>query len=228
MQFALIAASNSAVAARAWVSDSQPLGVANDATPSAWAALYSLIHGVGNGAASDTLQTEAPPGTNYIDLNPSGTTEKFAFDYIASNNGQNATLLPYLGGYVTAKATGVTPTTVLFYEIDAHGAPEPAAALIGSFTLAANGALTFQAGPLLDAPLITSITAAGGVASVAFTPKTAVKYRLLYSPQLNTNRSTWTATGKPVAGGNSCHDHQSDRQLPRRMRRGFYSVESYP
>jgi hypothetical protein len=101
--------------------------------------------------------------------------------------------------------------------------------LIGSFTLDASGNLTFQAGPLLDNPLITSITpvvsnGGGALISVGFNTKAAARYRLLYSSQLTPSRSSWTILPNPVAGnGNPLNLYDSSPTDAVR----FYTVESY-
>jgi hypothetical protein len=192
-----------------------------------WNNLYSIISAVGNGPTNDNIQTEVPPGTNYAVINPGGTTGRYSFDYIASDGGLTPSAIPLLGanGGVTAKVTGVTPTTVLFYEIDPHSTPEPAASLIGSFTLSSSGTLVFQAGPWLDAPAITSIAAASSTATVTFTTKPSVKYRLLYSPLPSSSRTNWTSLPSPVAGtGVPGTLHDNSATAPAR----YYSVESYP
>jgi hypothetical protein len=226
VQFAVIAATKSP-SSEAWVSDSQPLTAEFDVTTSKWNGIYSIISAVGNEPTNDNIQAEVPPGTNYVDINPGGTTGRFSFDYIASNGGQAPGAIPLLGGNngVTADVTGVTPTSVLFYEVDAHSAPEPAATLIGSFTLSGNGSLVFQAGPLLDAPTITSISASNSVAVVTFTTKPSVKYQLIYSPLVSNSLSNWTVLPGPVAGTGTLKAlHDNSATDPAR----FYSVQSYP
>jgi hypothetical protein len=226
VQFAVIAATKSP-SSEAWVSDSQPLTAEFDVTTSKWNNLYSIISAVGNEPTNDDIQTEVPPGTNYVNINPGGTTGRFSFDYIASDGGATPGAIPLLGanGGVTASVTGVTPTSVLFYEVDAHGTPEPAATLIGSFTLSGNGTLVFQAGPLLDAPTITSIAASNSVAAVTFTTKPAVKYQLIYSTLLSNSLTNWTILPSPVAGtGTPGTLHDNSATDPAR----FYAVQSYP
>ena len=226
VQFAVISATKSP-SSEAWVSDSQPLTTNLDVNTPNFNSLYSIISAVGDEPTNDTIQTEVPPGTNYVVINPSGTTGRFSFDYITSDGGQTPSAIPLLGanGGVTAKVTGVTPTTVLFYEIDAHTAPEPASTLIGSFSLSASGALVFQAGPLLDAPTINTIAATNSISTLTFTTKPSVKYRLIYSPSLSNSRSNWTILPSPVAGtGAPGTLHDNSATDPAR----YYSVQSYP
>jgi hypothetical protein len=226
VQFAVIAATKSP-SSEAWVSDTQPLTAEFDVTTSKWNNLYSVISAVGNGPTNDNIQTEVPPGTNYVNINPAGTTGRYSFDYTASDGGTTPSAIPLLGanGGVTASVTGVTPTSVLFYEVDAHSTPEPAATLVGSFTLSASGTLVFQAGPLLDAPTITSIAASNDVAAVTFTTKPAVKYQLIYSTLLSNSRTNWAVLPSPVAGTGApgkLHDNSATNTAR------YYSVESYP
>jgi hypothetical protein len=231
VQFAVIASSNSAVATESWVSDSLPLKAENDFNLPTWNTLYSKVNGIGTGAASDTLQSEAPSGTNYLDINPSGTTERYSFDYIASNNGQNPSLIPTLGGGVgqLVSVTGATPGTILFYQIIASSVtPKPAATLVGSFKLGADGSLTFTAGPLLDAAQINSIAVSGQSATVTFPAKPAVKYRLLYSTQANARLTNWTQVGSPIAGTGSAATPANLTDPNATDPARFYSIQSYP
>lgn len=179
VQFAVLATTATTNATpTAWVSDGQPLVSVLDVTSSGWQnGFYSPISATGLGAANDPA---APPGTNFDVLSSS---THGAFDYIASDNGNTPAEIPYLGGTAANfKVTGTTPTTVLFYAIQSSAiSPKPAATLIGNFSLSASGTLVFQAGPLLDATSITSVSAGGGKVPVTFNTKPAVKYRLLYT-----------------------------------------------
>jgi hypothetical protein len=119
---------------------------------------------------------------------------------------------------------------VLFYQVQASSvSPKPAGVLIGSFTLDGAGHLTYQAGPLLDAARITSISSAAAnddssIISVGFNSKAAVKYRLLYSTQLTLNRALWTVLPNPVAGNGSLLNLYDSSPTDAAR---FYTVESY-
>ena len=160
--FILAATGNQDPNLRAWVSDGDPLAAALENTPSQWkSGLYSPIAATGLGAQADP---NAPSATNYDVVAPNS---HYAFDYIASNNGQTPTQIPFLGGSsgLQFPAAGAVPGTVLFYEIHPSTAlPKPAATLVGSFTLTESGGLTFQAGALADAVQITSATFNSGIA----------------------------------------------------------------
>ena len=224
VQFALIATTSTTDADRtAWISDSQPLSAVNDLTASAWTiGLETPITSVGLGGQNSPA---APAGTNYAVLAP---TSPYSFDYLASANGNSPGAIPYLGGSsgINFEVTAATPNTVLFYAIQPSTSPaKPVATLVGSFTLYGDGTLVFQAGPLLDAPTITSIAAGGNNAAVTFTTKPAVKYRLIYTTLLSNNRAGWTVLPNPVAGdgtpGTLYDQSATDTQR-------FYSVQSYP
>ena len=206
----------------AWVSDSQPLVNVLDVTPSGWQnGLYSPISATGLGAANDP---GAPTGTNYDVLSP---TTHDAFDYIASDNGNTPSEIPYLGGNAANfKVTGATPTTLLFYAVQSSStSPKPAATLIGSFSLNAAGVLVFQAGPVLDATTITSVSTGNGNVPVTFNTKPAVKYRLIYSPAFPDSLSNWVILPASIAGDGS--PHTLIDTSPTNSSR-FYNVESYP
>lgn len=224
VQFALVASTSTTDTNRtAWISDSQPLTAVDDLTASAWTiGLETPIAGVGLGGQNSPA---APAGTNYAVLAP---TSPYAFDYIASANGNSPGAIPYLGGAsgINFEVTAATPNTVLFYAIQPSATPtKPVATLVGSFTLFGNGTLVFQAGPLLDSPTITSIAAGGTSAAVTFTTKAAVKYRLVYSTLLSNSRSGWTILPNPVAGDGTPGTLYDNSAIdPQR----FYSVQSYP
>jgi hypothetical protein len=224
VQFALIATTSTTDANRtAWISDSQPLSAVTDLTASAWTiGLETPITSVGLGGQNSPA---APAGTNYAVLAP---TSPYSFDYLASANGNSPGAIPYLGGSsgINFEVTAATPNTVLFYAIQPSTSPaKPVATLVGSFTLYGDGTLVFQAGPLLDAPTITSIAAGGNNAAVTFTTKPAVKYRLIYTTLLSNNRAGWTVLPNPVAGdgtpGTLYDQSATDTQR-------LYSVQSYP
>ena len=206
----------------AWISDSQPLQAAVDDNAVQWeGGLFNVIGGAGFGPQNDP---NGPVGTNYDVITP---TSLYAFDFIASNNNQTPNQISFLGGRSGLKfsSAGQIPGSVLFYAIQPSSlAPKPAATLIGSFTLAADGTLTFQAGPLLDATQVTSATLSGGVVSVTFNTKSAVKYRLRYSAQLNGGPNTWTILPHAVAGDGNPQTLQDN---PPGDSARFYAVESY-
>jgi hypothetical protein len=224
VQFALVASTSTTDSNRtAWISDSQPLTTVDDLTGSAWSiGLETPIANVGLGG-QNAPGTSA--GTNYAVLAP---TSPYAFDYLTSANGNSPGAIPYLGGAsgINFEVTAATPNTVLFYAIQPSISPtKPVATLVGSFTLFGNGALVFQAGPLLDAPIITSIATGNDTSTVTFTTKAAVKYRLIYSALLSNGRATWTVLPNPVAGDGT-PGTLYDQSATDRAR--FYSVESYP
>lgn len=223
VQFAVLATTpSSASNPTAWVSDSQPLVNVLDVTASAWqSGFYSPISATGLGIQNDP---GAPAGTNFDVLLP---TSHYAFDYIASDDGNTPAEIPYLGSpSASFKVTGITPTTVLFYAIQpTNTTPKPAATLIGSFNLNASGLLVFQAGPLLDATTITSVTVTSGTVPVTFNTKAAVKYRLTYSTAVNNPATNWTALSPSTAGDGTPHTLiDTSPTDPAR----FYNVESYP
>jgi hypothetical protein len=224
VQFALIASTSTTATNRTvWLSDSQPLFAVNDIGSASWGSGLAVpINTIGQGGQSDPA---APAGTNYDVL---ANTSPYAFDYITSINGSTPAAIPYLGGGspITFEVTAATPNTVLFYAIQPSSVtPKPAATLIGSFTLFANGTLVFQAGPLLDTPTITSVAASNSISTLTFTTKAAVKYRLIYSPLLSNSRSNWTILPNPVAGtGTPGTAYDNSATVPQR----FYAVQSYP
>lgn len=224
VEFALLASTGSTDPnPSAWVTDAQPLQSVTDVTLSKWkVGLAGQIAALGTGAAADPL---APANTNYDVVVP---TVRFAFDAINSNNGNSPGEIPYLGGSASLafQVTGEVPATLLFYQLAPSSVtPKPTGTLIGSFALDVNGNLTFQAGPLLDSPQITSATLNGGVAAVAFNSKAAVKYQLRYSTNLTTPTSSWTILPNPVVGDGTPQVLYD--ALPTDAVR-YYTVESYP
>lgn len=206
----------------AWISDNQPLVAAVDDGTTQWErGLFNIIGSVGFAANNDP---SAPVGTNYDVVE---TTSLYAFDFITSNNNQTPNEIPYLGGSSNLKfsSAGSIPGTVLFYAIQpSSSTPKPPATLIGSFSLAANATLTFQAGPLVDSTRVLSVTNSAGTVAVTFSTKSAVKYRLRYSTQLTGRPETWTILPQAVAGDGNPQTLQDN--APTDAAR-FYAVESY-
>jgi hypothetical protein len=222
-QFGLLAVTSDQDAnPRAWLTDDQPLVSVTDVTQSKWeVGLYGIIEAIGVGIATDP---DAPAGTNYDVVSPSSS---YSFDFITSNRGQSAALIPFLGGGSGLKfgATAAVPGTVLFYEVDPSSAPtKPAGTLVGSFSLSAAGTLEFQAGPLLSAAPITSVSNSNGTSAVTFSSSRAVKYRLRYATQLGGSPQTWAILPTTVVGDGNPQTLQ-DNSASDSAR--YYVVESY-
>jgi len=126
-------------------------------------------------------------------------------------------------GPVNPKNTFVTDGTISdLFEYDPVGSSQNAI-YRGYFTFNSDGTLDFSL-PAPPSTTITAIHSTAGTVSVTFNTVNGVNYRLRYSTQLNTSRSTWTIVPGSVLG-NGAPAILTDTSATDAER--FYSVESY-
>jgi hypothetical protein len=161
----------SAGASKLWLSDASLVSVPSVFSAFTHNVIANKIATVGADAAA--ISTFTPLVISASDPN--------SYSYIVSDNTANISQFdgntPFV---VDATSDGLNPASAAFYQFAPSAiVPKPAAGLIGSFTLATNGTLTFKAG-LVPTPAIATqpvsttnnagttatftVTAAGGVA----------------------------------------------------------------
>jgi hypothetical protein len=187
----------------AWISSGSPSISVNDVTPSVWQNNYwSTINSIG----TRPIIYNAPitgSGWSYS-LDPSGTYSIATYDEIVSANGVNATSISEFGGNAAFAVEGVAPAIAGFWQIQGtNGGPALPATYVGSFTVEANGTLTFTAGS--PQPTIVGVKRSGQVSTVTFTTQAAGHYSLAYTNSLGGSIGTWLVVGTSIAGDGANH-----------------------
>ena len=221
--FALIAStpSNSSQK-RIWTSvgstDANPL----ELTSTTLALVISKITNVGRNANSAT----ASSATNVWTIDGS---DKLSYTGVMTGNGTVPAGADTLGAYLPYTISSPIVGTVRFFEITSSTAsPKPDAKQIGSFSVDADGTLTFTAGAggtvVITTPVIAGITRNGTLSTISVPSQSGVNYRLRYfSGGLTTSpTSTWTP-GPTVAGTGSSLDLTDDSTDSARV----YVVEAF-
>ena len=176
----------------AYVSGLEPNTTAYGDSPSDWAFnYYSTIDAIGSRPLTYSVPTAS---TNAYSINPTGKYKVTSYEYIASSGSYNG--VSQLGGGVPFIVEQVIPGTADFWAVQPLGGATPDH-LVGSFNLAANGALTFTAGPY--PANLTGIARAGTVDTVSYGSIVGTKYQLVVSPKLGAG-AAWTAVGGTLTG----------------------------
>ena len=208
----------------AWVSSSDLSVGPNAVTPSTWQArLWSIINSVGNRPLTYNVPTTN--GASAYSIDPGGTYALASYDQIVTANGQNSASIAQFGGNAAFTVEQIVPGSFNLWQISPNSAnPKPVAPLIGTFTITAAGVLTFTAGGVVPAPIITGITRSGSLDTVSFTTASGGNYWLGYTNQLVGVSTNWPIVSGPVAGdgnNNSLTHTISDSA-------GFYRVYRTP
>jgi len=218
VKFILVAATSlSAVPPAVWCSSAElaPATPPTDLPRSQWGNLQSKFSSVGTLAAAYTF-------TNSVQAYVITTTDASSYTSIASDGGQYDA--GSVSGFAPFTVESDNPGTVLFYRLKAANRPQPAAALIGSFTLDASGVLTFTAGPLQQALVRPSISIqrVGTTTTVSFPSVNNQTYQLWYLDQLG---SPWSWTSVPgTVSGNGLTQSLTDTTSGSRR---FYQVRTF-
>ena len=187
---------------RVWLTVSSLYSAPADVSFSKFSQLTAKIDAVGVNAAIYTLSNSSPyvvstsASSSYDYLVTYGT-----FSAVSTLAGDSPTTS---GGLSPLPVDAVNPTTIALYQVTVSvTSPKPAAALIGAFTLDANGSLVFTAGalPPLNPAAIVALDqdSLNGAATVSFTTTNGMNYQLLYS---STPNGTWSLVpGAGVANG---------------------------
>ncbi|MEI6194682.1 MAG: hypothetical protein WCS42_10160 [Verrucomicrobiota bacterium] len=180
----------------AWVSSTEPNVTAYNGSQSDWDGLYGAINGVGSRPIYpfNVTPAAATPTNAYV-INPSSGA---SYDYTVSAGSGNG--IAKLGGNAPFVVEQTVPGALDFWAVkpSAIYPNPPADKLIGTFTLAANGVLTFVAGP--RASSISSISRSGNVSTVRFTTTVGNTYSLGYTNKLGGALATWPVDANTVVG----------------------------
>jgi hypothetical protein len=180
----------------AWVSSTEPNTTAYNGSQSDWDGLYGAINGVGSRPIYpfNVTPAVATPTNAYV-INPSSGA---SYDYTIG--GSTGLGIPKLGGYAPFTVEQTVPGALDFWAVNPSAIyPNPPAdKLIGTFTIAANGVLTFVAGP--RASSITDVSHSGNVSPIKFTTTVGNTYAVVYTNKLGGAISTWPVDGNTVVG----------------------------
>jgi len=175
---------------RVWTTDSGLITAPSQMAISPWLNLRGQMEEVGLDATSYSASSPSP---TYVV--PSGTAS--AYDYIASGGNLNNSI-PNWHGLMAFGGEGTIPATLTFYRLEpSNTTPKPAAPLIGSFAMDANGDLTFIAGMVLSSAKITNVSRTANTVSVSFTTSLGAYHRLSYATSVT---GPWTVLPTSVVG----------------------------
>jgi hypothetical protein len=205
----------------AWLSGPLPNTTAYDVTPSAWQAnLWSIINAIGT---RPLIYKVPPAGPSSYSIDPAGTYAVASYDNIVSGDGVNTASLARLGGNAPFTVEQIVPGSFEFWGIQPSTTqPKPPDNLVGTFTITADGTLTFQAGP--PPSTILGLTVSGGISSVSFTTTVGGQYWLAATNQLGPPVSQWPVVSGPLPGDGR-NDSLTQTNLPAN---GFYSIIRTP
>ncbi|MDB6040161.1 MAG: hypothetical protein JWM99_4002, partial [Verrucomicrobiales bacterium] len=224
VRFLLVACTSKDVPNRiAWLSCAEDSVTPLDRTASQWQGIWSKIDGIGSVAERFTA-------TNDVAYYSASSTDLSSYTFTASNGGTAPTLVPKLGGASSFIIEGTIPATIRFFQIKPSSAtPKPAATLVGSFTMTADGTLVFHSGggaqPPIPIPTISELTRSGETIIVKFDTVSGVSYRLRHTNVngLSTVVSSWSAGTDSVNGtGQQAQLSDSGAETA-----GFYVVEAF-
>ena len=179
----------------AWLSSAEPNTTAYRGNLGDWTAnLHSTINAVGKRPLNPVPIPATEP--NAYSINPGA---KQAYDYLVSGgNSAGITAIPQLGGHAPFTVEQVVPGLLDFWSIQPTNTVQAPDTLIGTFTIAADGTLTFVAGP--RAASILGVTRAGNVSAVQFTTTVGNHYSLAYTNTLSGPVSSWPVDGTTLVG----------------------------
>ena len=179
----------------AWLSSAEPNTSAYRGNLGDWTSnLHSIINAVGK----RPLNPVPIPATelNAYSINPSA---KQAYDYLVSGGTPTGiTAIPQLGGHAPFTVEQTVPGLLDFWAIQPTNTTQVPDTLIGTFTITANGALTFIAGP--RASSILAVNHSGNVSAIQFTTTVGNHYSLAYTNTLGGPVSAWPVDGTTLVG----------------------------
>ena len=176
----------------AWLTSAEPNFSAYRPGLSDWnTSLYGAIHSIGSRPVNPVPIATA--GANAYSINP---TAKQAYDYLVSGGSQN--FIPQLGGNAPFTVEQTVPGLLDFWAIQPAGTVQTPDTLIGTFTINADGLLTFIAGPRPS--VITAVGRSGNVSAVTFTTTIGNLYSLSYTNALGGPVTTWPVDGTTLVG----------------------------
>lgn len=224
VRFLLVASTSKDVPNRiAWLSCAEDSITPLDRTASQWQGIWSKVDGIGSVAERFTA-------TNDVAYYSVSSTDLSSYTFTASNGGTAPTLVPKLGGASSFVIEGTIPATIRFFQIKPSTvSPKPPATLVGSFTLTADGILSFHSGggaqPPIPTPTISELIRSGGNIIVKFDTVSGVSYRLRHTNAdgLSSLVSSWAVGADSVSGT----DQQAQLSDSSADATGFYVVEAF-
>ena len=205
----------------AWLSSPLPNTTAYAVTPSAWqASLWSIIDSIGT---RPLIYNVPPAGNSAYSIDPGGTYAVASYDNIVSGDGINTASLSKFGGNAPFTVEQPVPGSFAFWAIQpSTSQPKPPDHLLGTFSITANGALTFVAGP--PPSTILNLALSEGANSVSFTTTIGGEYWLAATNQLGAPVSQWPVVSGPIVG-----DGRNDSLTQTNLTgNGFYSILQTP
>ena len=159
--------------------------------------LHGIISGVGTGPLIPLAIPSNSPTAYVIDTG--GINENSSYDYIVSG-GHFGSEIPVLGGASPFKVEQAVPASLDFWQVQVSAVyPNPPPdTLIGVFTVATNGAITFVAGP--RHPKITGVTRTGTVSALSFATTVGNTYAVAHTNVLGGALSTWPVDTTTLTG----------------------------
>jgi hypothetical protein len=201
----------------AWISSADPNPRAYNVNQPTWvSAVHLTVDSIG-AKPEVPFNLSPPPGvtpTNAYAISPTSTQYAgAAYDYIVS--GGTLQSVPTWDGkapFGSIPVEQVIPGSFDFWQVqDSYGAPDH---LVGTFTITANGTLTFVAGPRQS--VIGGIAYSNGVSSLQFSTTVGNTYSIAYTNQLGSAVSSWPVDSPTLVGdGNTDtlnHTNTTDSQ----------------
>jgi hypothetical protein len=184
----------------AWLTSAEPNTTAYNVSLSEWASyLHGTISAIGNKPISpfNVPAAVANPTNAYV-INPFGQYGGASYDYIVSGGTFNS--IPTLGGHAPFTVQQAASGFLDFWAIQPTSIypNSPPDTLIGTFTITANGVLTFVAGP--RSSTITGVSRSGNVSAIQFTTTVGNTYSVAYTNQLGAATATWPVDVNTLIG----------------------------
>jgi hypothetical protein len=178
-----------------WLTSPEPNTTAYNDSGQEFNTLSGLISAVGKKPINPFQVPYTEPNAYVID--PGDPQYGAAsFDHIASINPIN---IPQLGGNVAFTVQQPIPGLLDFWAIKSTGtSPNPPDLLVGTFTAATNGVLTFVAGPRPST--IIGVNHSGNISTIQFTTTVGNSYSVVYTNTLGGATATWPVDGTTLVG----------------------------
>ncbi len=188
----------------AWISSADPDVYAYNVGAAAWTAnLHGTISSLGNRPVSPyNVPAAGVTFTNGYSINPhSSQYGSASYDYIVS--GGNFTSISTWAGKAPFSTTPVEQTIPGIFDFwaiqpTAIYPNSPPDSLIGAFTIAANGTLTFVAGPRPS--VIAGVNLAGNISSIQFSTTVGNIYSVAYTNTLGASVANWPVDVNTLVG----------------------------
>ena len=187
--------------ANAWVTSIDPNITAYQQGPATFSGIYGAVNGVGNYPLSYNVPTNSVPQSYELAVSGSsgvaGRYKYASYDYIVSGGTYNG--VTSLGYNVPFIDETTIPGSLDFWLL----APNPSTTqtpdnLVGTFSIDADGVLTFVAGP--RASTITGLNHAGDVSAIQFTTTVGNTYSVSYTNTLGGPVATWPVDTNTLIG----------------------------